>query len=487
MSRALAQGARGGGLTVAGQFAKMLVQFVSLVTLSRLLAPEDFGLIAMVTAFIALGELIRDFGTTVVGLQRPNLTQQQASNLFWLSISLGAGASLVLLLLTPLIVLLYSEPRLSAVVPTLAGTVLLNAASAQLQVQLARNMKFARLVTADLASQLLGLATAVLGAFLGWGYWALVAQVLCSSTLGLLLRWTAARWMPSWPSRDVGNRRMVGDTVGFGLAQLLNYVSTNLDTVTIGSRWDATSLSGYTRAFQLLTAPLNSIIGPLTQVVIPMVNRARSEGRTADSVLLRLQFTLGLPIVWIYAMTAAIADWLIPFLLGPEWTASVKIFQILAVGGVVWTFSRVSYWGFIAGNLSKELVRYNLVTKTISSLLILGASFISIDAVAWSVSLGLVISWPINLFWLAKSAGQDSIHYLTNGLQLIIAAGLGFSVAWGAFSLLSFIPPYVASVLAVLIGTIVYLGAIASSTSGRRSLAGVSDVLRSMLRRGATG
>jgi len=68
---------------------KVAIQFGSVVVLSRLLSPDDFGLIAMVTVFVAFGEMLRDLGMTTVGLQRRELPQQQASNLFWVNTSLG--------------------------------------------------------------------------------------------------------------------------------------------------------------------------------------------------------------------------------------------------------------------------------------------------------------------------------------------------------------------------------------------------------------
>jgi len=485
MTDALTRGARGGSIALAGQAGKLLIQLASLFVLSRLLAPEDFGLIAMVTAFVSLGELIRDFGTSVVGLQRRVLSQQQASNLFWLSLGLGSVAAVLLIALTPLIVLLYNEDRLAAVMPTLAASVMLNAASAQLQVQLARAMRMTRLVTADLSAQLCGLGLAIFGALMGWDYWALIAQVLAVALVGLALRWIASGWLPSRPRRDSGNHAMIGDSFAFGIAQFLTYVSQNIDTVTIGARWDAASLGGYTRAFQLLTSPLNSIIGPLTQVVIPTVNHARAEGRSVDSVLIRLQFTLGLPVIWLYAMTAAVANWFIPFALGPDWGSSIPIFQILAVGGAAWTFSRVSYWGFIVANQGRQLFYYNLVTKTLSCLLILGASFISIEAIAWSVSIGLIVSWPINLVWLAKTTGQDSWRYWWNGILLIIAATLGALIAWVLATSLTVLPAMLASIIGVTAGTVTYLAVIAVTRSGRVGLRGVLRTVVRVLKRTA--
>lgn len=485
MSDAAVRGARGGGVTIIGQGAKVVIQFLSVVTLSRLLSPEDFGLIAMVAAFVSLGELLRDFGTSVVGLQRKELSQQEASNLFWLATTLGVGSAALLVLCTPLLVALYGEPRLAAIVPCLALTIALNAMAAQIQVQLARSMRFGRLVAADVVAQVFGLIGAVSLALVGWSYWALVAQVLITGGLGLLFRWVASRWVPSRPARGAENLPLIRDSASFGLSQLLTYFAQNADTVVIGARWDAESLGSYSRAFQLLTAPLNSMMGPLTQVVVPTVNRARAEGKSVDGVLLRVQFSLGLVVVWIYSMTAATAQWLVPLLLGPGWDQTVHIFQILAIGGAVWVFSRVSYWRFVVENLGGQLLLYNVLTKGLSVALIVGAAFLGVEAVAWAVSIGLAISWPINLVWLARTAGQASGRFLASGLGLLSAAACAFLASWLSFQYLSEnFPPGWAATLSILGGTALYIAGIIVVPGGRRALLRTVSLARRAARPG---
>lgn len=135
-SSVLAEGARGGRVTIIGQLGKALVQLVSVVLLSRLLSPDDFGLIAMVTVVVALGDLLRDFGLSTSGLQARKLSDVQASNLFWANTLLGFMAAGLMALITPVLVLIYDEHRLWAIAPVLAVSLLLNGLQSQLQVKL---------------------------------------------------------------------------------------------------------------------------------------------------------------------------------------------------------------------------------------------------------------------------------------------------------------------------------------------------------------
>ena len=470
MTDALAVGARGGGIVILGQAGKLLIQLIALATLSRLLSPSDFGLIAMVGVFTALGETIRDFGMTTIGLQRNELSHHQASNLFWLNTSLGLVAGFMLAISTPLVAKAYGDDRLWQVVPLLALTLPINGMSAQLGVQLSRAMRYRASVGTDLATQALALTIAVGSALAGAGYWALVLHALATATLGLLLRWITTRWLPAWPQRGAGVKRDVRDGMGFGLSALLQYLTSNIDTYLIGVRWGSSPVGLYDRAFRLLKLPASSILGPLTQVVIPTVNRALAEGGKADPVLLRAQGVVGFIIIWVFAVTAAVADWLIPFVLGPEWSDAIPLFQVLAIGGAVQVFSNVSYWRFIVSNLGKQLFYCNVLTKLLSIVLIALGALVSLKAVAWMVSLGLVLSWPINLIWLARTAGQDSWAYFRGGTGLLGAGALAFAVGWAIATYAVVFSEAAAAIAGATVSTAVYVGVVATTRSGRHHM-----------------
>src|SRR5690606_36313262 len=127
----LAQGARGGAVALAGQVAQLVIQFVGAVVLARLLSPEDFGIFAMLTVFLGIGALIRDFGMPTAALQARNLSEQQASNVFWVTAALSTAVAAVLALASPLIVALYDQPRLGLIAPVMAGVLIVNGLQAQ--------------------------------------------------------------------------------------------------------------------------------------------------------------------------------------------------------------------------------------------------------------------------------------------------------------------------------------------------------------------
>ncbi|MGX9346665.1 lipopolysaccharide biosynthesis protein [Microbacterium sp. KNMS] len=420
----ISRGLRGGGATALSQVVGVVIQMASVVILSRMLAPTDFGLIAMVAVFVSIGELVRDFGLPTAALQARELSHAQASNMFWGNVVLGASAAALLVLSGPALVLFYNEPRLGAIVPAMAGVLFLNGLQAQTQVHLARAMRFGTLALTSVGASLVGLAFAVVAAALGWGYWALVIQLVAASAALLVARWIASRWIPGLPHRGHGTKALLQVGGNFGAAQLLTRIATNIDTIAIGAQWGASDLGYYNRAFQLLNIPISRVLGPLTQVVVPTLNRARREGQSPMGLLLKIQFALGSALVWVFLVTAATAESLIPLVLGSQWTPAVVYFQILAIGGCFNVLSFVSYWVFIVEDQSRELLLYNLVTKTLVIVLVIAASFWGVEYVAWAYSVGLGLSWPINLMWLSKTAKMDGWSFFRNGLRMLFA-GLG--------------------------------------------------------------
>lgn len=473
-------GSRGGGVTLMGQALRIAIQLAGVVLLSRLLTPDDFGLVAMVAVFMTLADLFRDFGMPSAALQAKTLSHQQASNMFWASTTLGALSALVLTACTPLIVMLYGEPRLAPVIPAMATSVLVSGLQAQIQVQLARNLRFGILAFSNTLAPAMGLLVAILAALGGLGYWALVLQLVTVPVVCLAVQAPAAGWRPTRPRRGHGSKRLFISGAQLGAAYFLTWAAGNVDTMVVGARWGATNLGFYSRAWQVAVGPMGSLLSPLTQVALPMLNSAEKEGRRSFDMLLRLQSIVAMPVIVLMLGLALTAPSLIPLVLGAQWTPSIQIVQILAVGECIHALSFISYWGFLAGGLSKQLLYYNLVTKSLGVMFVLMGSFYGMMGVAWAYVAGLAVSWPINLVWLSRSAGLAGREFLRNGIRILltgvaVAAGLQgvlgtwmTSQSWGA----------------VVIGSICmvagFVGLLAMTPTGRADLRRVASLVASL-------
>lgn len=475
------RGARGGGLILLGSGASFAIQIVSLLVLSRILSPSDFGVVAMVTVFVALGNLLRDFGLPLAGLQEQSLSRQQASNLFWMSAAIAGACAILLVVSTPALVALFHEPRLTLIVPSLSVAVFLGGLSSQLQVHLARRMQFRALVASDVIGQLVALAVAIALAIVGTGYWALVAQSLTAAFLTLLYRWVSSRWMPLAPRRGHDTLRLFKTGATYGFAQILTFAQSNLGTLLIGAQLGATQLGYYNRAYQLLTAPAGRLLDPLTQVVVTTLNKAKTAQRDPDALLHKIQFGVGTLIVWMFAVTAGTAPALIPLTLGDQWVPAVPVFQVLAAGGAVWVFNHVSYWAFIVKEKPYALLTYNFVSKPLALASIYIGSHFGLVGVAWGYAAAMALSWPLNLVWLARTAGLPARRFLANGIRVLLGGAFAAAASAVTYSWLAHAPALVGVGVGVLAGTAAMTAVLLALPESRTLLADWVRLARSSL------
>jgi O-antigen/teichoic acid export membrane protein len=160
---------RGGVVTLVGQAVKFLLQMISTVVLARLLRPEDFGLVAMVGVIILSIGMWTDLGLSNATVQRLAITQPQVSLLFWVNCALGAGATILVAILAPVIAWFYHEPRLIHVTLALSLTFLLGGLTVQHRALLRRQMQFKMIMSIDCVSMAVGIAIGLAMAWLDFG------------------------------------------------------------------------------------------------------------------------------------------------------------------------------------------------------------------------------------------------------------------------------------------------------------------------------
>lgn len=465
----LASFAKGSAITVLGQGANMILTLVSTVVLSRLLPPTDFGLVAMVGVVTALGGLLRELGLTVSALRAPTLSHQQASNLFWVNTVLSAAAGAAIAFSGPLLSDIYREPRLQAITPVLAIAFFLSGMQAQIQVKLSRGKKFGTLAAITVAANAAGIATAVVLAIHGLGYWALVWQVVAVSVVEFLSKAIAARWVPARPRRNANTKHLVISGIDYAASSFIQYFATNADTFTLGVRWGAAEVGLYSRAKQLMSMPIQ-LLTPLVNVAVPTLNEAKARGENVQDHLLRIQSFIGMVMTWLFVITAASAPALFILVLGEDWAPAAPVFQLLALGGAAQAFSQVSWWAFLVLGTSRDLLKYNLVSKTMTALLVTGGALVSVEGAAAGLSLALLLSWLLNVKWLDKTANMTAKSFYLNGGRFLgagVAAVLGtillsksIAVPMGLWLLL----------LQILISTVLFWAVITAFPAGRHDM-----------------
>lgn len=405
----------GGGATAMWQLIRLVILGLSIVLLARLLDPSDFGLVAMVTALIGVGELIRDLGLSMAAVQAASLSSAEKSNLFWVNTGIGALLTTVVFCLADPIAAVYDQPELAEITRILSFTFVINGVATQFKAQINRDLRFMALGASEAVPQALGLICAVAWAMTVGGYFALVIQGLVMVVSGLVMTVCLAGWRPGWFDRRTSIRpfmRFGGALLG---TQSLAYISKNLDTVALGLTVSPAQLGLYNRGYQIVVLPITQLTAPMSRVAIPVLART-SDDETRFMKYLRMgQFFSVLVASVVYGLLVGLAGSLLLVVLGPEWVAATHIVQILAVSAIFRVMGQVPYWLFVSRGEAGSQFRFYLVAQPVIFVgIIVGLPFGPIG-VATGLTVGYALFWVLQMWWASRVVGVA-------GLRLALAA-----------------------------------------------------------------
>jgi O-antigen/teichoic acid export membrane protein len=469
-------------VALGGQGLRILVQVLAVVLLSRLLAPRDYGLVAMVMAVIGIADVFRDLGLSTAAVQARTLSDQQRTNLFWMNTGIGALLTAAACASAPLLELLYGQPELVDMARVLSVVFLLNGIATQYRASLTRRLLFGRLAVADVVSPVVGLAVAVVLAHLGAGYWALVAQQLVQYAVMMVLVVSTGRWLPGRPDRHTpmdGLLRFGWHMVGI---ELIGYAGKNIDSLTIGTRFGAGALGLYNRAFQLLMMPLVQLRTPTTQVALPVLSALQDDERRYAAYVQRGQLALGYTLVAGLGLVVGAAGPITAVFLGETWQGVTPLMRLLALAGVFQTLAFVGYWVYLSRGLTRELVRYSLVETAVRLVCVVGGSAWGLTGVAAGYALAPALTWPLSLWWLSRLAPIPVRALLLGALRVLALALWIAAASWSATRLVD-AQPVVELALATSAGALAYAALAAAVPALRRDVLAVLHVLRMAVQR----
>jgi O-antigen/teichoic acid export membrane protein len=474
---------RGGFVRLGAQGANFALRLGSLIVLARLLAPKDFGLVGMVTAFTGVLALFRDFGLSSAAIQSETVTEEQLSTLFWINLLVGVILAVLGVAVAPLIAVFYHEPRLFRITAALALSFLFNAAGVQHSALLQREMRFTALSVINTIGLVVGTAVAIAGARAGYGYWALVVMTLMVPFISTIGFWLATRWIPGRPRRRVGIRSMVhfGGTVT--LNGLIAYIASNFEKILLGRFWGVDALGFYGRAYQVVNIPTDNLNQAAGEVAFSALSRIQNDPPRLKNYFLKgysLILALTLPIT---VACALFANDITLVLLGPKWMASAPILRLLAPTILFFAIANPLFWLLSSIGLVKRSLKMSFVIAPV----MIGSYLIGLPygpkGVAFAYSTGMML-WVLPLIvWAVHDtvvSFRDILMAVARPLSAsLFAAALafGFRYLYGQF-----LPPLIRLVLEAAVLLFAFAGILLFVT-GQRSL--YLDVLKG-LRKPAT-
>jgi O-antigen/teichoic acid export membrane protein len=383
---------RGAGMAVAGQASSFIVQIGSVAVLARLLTPADFGIVTMVTTFSLLFRSFGLNGFTELIMQREDLTDSLASNLFWIELAVGTVLTLAFASSGPLLAHFYHNPAVAQVAAVTSLTIGIGCLGWIHMGLLQRAMQFRTTAIINFAGLLALVIVSVGMAMSGWHYWALVWGVVAQTALVAAGAWLMCRWVPSWPGRVAGTGAGLKFAISVYSHFAFSYSTRNTDNLLVGWRYGAQSLGFYKKAYDLFVLPENQLLGPLSAVVVSTLSRVNGNREQFQRYFLRAIAVLALVGMGIGADFALVGKDLIRFLLGPGWDEAGRIFSLFGPGIGVMLLYNTHGWVHLSIGRPERWLRWGLAEFVCTASLFL-------LALRWGPS-GVALAWTISFFLL---------------------------------------------------------------------------------------
>ncbi len=311
------------------------ISFVILVILSRLLAPEAFGLVALALVFIEFVQIFLDQGFGAAIVQRTDLDKEHLDTAFWISVLSGVVLTVGGIAASGLVAAFFREPRLGSIVRWLSLGFIVSALSSTQMAILQRDLAFKSLAIRSMAAKVVGGIVGVSLAFAGFGVWSLVAQKLTAGVAGVVVLWRASDWRPGFNL----SKKHYKELFSFGVSVVANnflktFVQRSNDFL-IGYFLGATLLGIYTIGYRLLLVMLRIVTGIINSVAFPTFARLQHSPQRMRSAFYKVTQYTSLLAFPVFLGLAVLAPDVIPALFGEKWAPSVPVMQVLAFIGIL--------------------------------------------------------------------------------------------------------------------------------------------------------
>ena len=424
---------RGVGASIAGQAAGFTVLLGSVVVLGRLLTPADFGIVTMVTTFSLLFRGFGLNGFTELVMQREEISDSLASNLFWINVGIGAILTLAFASSGQLLALFYHNSAVARVTQCMALTIGIGCFGYVHLGLLQRAMQFRSTAIISLAGASFQVIVSIFMAMAGWHYWALVWGSVTQTIVNAAGPWLMCRWIPSWPRRTSGTRSGLKFAMNVYSHFAFGYLTRNVDNLLVGWRYGDRSLGFYKKAYDLFVLPETQLFAPMSAAVVSTLSRVNKDREQFQRYFLRAVSILALVGMGIGADFALVGKDLMRFLLGPGWEEAGRIFALFGPGIGVMLLYNTHGWVHLSIGRPERWFRWGLMEFACTASLFL-------LALHWGPS-GIALAWTISYFLLMFPG------FWYAGRPIGLGIGPIFAVIWKFFA---------ASVLAACVSVLIF-------------------------------
>jgi len=444
--------------TFSDLIANQGLNFIIQIIFARLLTPRDFGIIGMITVFIAIAQTIVDSGFTNGLIRERDVGQREYSTVFFFNTAVALSLYIIMFISANAISNFFGEPQLVSIVKILGLVLVINSFGIIQRTILIRKIDFKTQIKVSIVSSIVSGIIGIIAAFTGYGIWSLVIRTLAREFMQTLLLSVFNRWKPSLIFCKTAFLRLFSFGWKLLLSQLISTVFENIYYLIIGKAYSASDLGYYTNASKLRDIASESVTEAIQKVSYPVLSSIQEHNERLkqgyrkiikNSVFLTFPIMIGL---------AAIADPLYKFLYGEKWLNAIPFFQILCFSGLLYPLHAINL-NILKVKGRTDLYLYLSILRRILAIITIGAVFLlklGLFGLVWTAVINSFVSYLINSHFSADLLSYSTKDQIKDIMPVsLISVSMGILVYFCA-TLIPF-TNFLKLMITVIIGLVWYI------------------------------
>lgn len=432
------------------------IQFIVQVVLARILSPNDYGIISLITIFISLANVFIQSGFNTALIQKKDVKEEDFSSVLYISLFVSIVLYILLFFTSPFIADFYGILELKQVLRVLSIILFFGAFNSIQNSIIARTMQFKKLFIVSVFSILISGIVGITLAYLGLGVWALVAQQIANQVSITFILWFTLKWRP----KLIFSINRVGDLFSYGwkllVSSLIDTLYMNLRGLIVGKVYTSDMLAFYNRGEQFPQLIVNNINGSIQSVMLPTLSAEQENRKRVKELVRRSIVTSSFLIFPLMIGLAAVGEPLIKILLTDKWLPCVPFMQIFCLTYALWPIHTSNLQAINALGRSDIFLKLEIIKKILGVTILIISMNYGIYAIALGGLLSGIISSFINAYPNLKLLNYGYKEQIKDILpSLILSLIMGLAVYGFLFLNIS---PYLILVTQVFTGAIVYIG-----------------------------
>lgn len=431
------------------------VSFIVSLVLARLLTPNDYGIVALMSVFISILGVFIDSGFSAALIQKKDADDLDFSSIFYFNLFSCSLLYLILFFAAPLISAFYRRPEMTAMVRVLGITFLISGVKSVQTAYVSKNMMFKRFFFSTLGGTI-GAAFVGIGmAMMGFGAWAIIAQSLFNNAVDTLILWLTVRWRPKKQFSLARLKQLFSFGWKLLASGLLDTVYNNLRTLIIGKVYTSEDLAFYNKGQHLPDLIITNVNSSIDSVLLPTLSAAQDDPEAVKSMTRRSMQTSTYVMAPFMMGMAACAVPLIRLLYTEKWLPCVPYLVIFCVTSMFYPVHTANLNAIKALGRSDLFLKLEIIKKIVGLITIVITAPISVMAMGYSLLVTCVLSQIINSWPNKKLLNYSYLEQLKDILPGILLAAFMclciYPVQWLG------LPDYVTLLIQVPLGAVIFV------------------------------